>query len=576
MLLWLYWLSPILFYISYVHSQLDAIPIALTLTALHLLFKERWLWSFVLLAAAIATKLHILVVVPFFIVYLWRQQKPISTIITALCIIGGIVVSVIGIQFLKESYRTIVLFNPEQGKIFNSTLTIGDGVIYVVPAAFLLLVLHSLTFTRFNRDTFVMFLGFCFSILILGITPMPGWYFWVIPFLTYFYVKYERFSKIHFFALTGAYFFYFATTPQSDVFLVFSSIAPTVALLGSPYQLLEQMDINATLVNNIALTALQATLLINIIWLYKRGVEDSKRRKLYNMPYLIGIAGDSGSGKSTLATLLTNIFGASNLALVAGDAMHKWERGNDMWQKFTHLNPNANHLHDDIEHVLRLQNGDTTYRRHYDHDTGTFTNPEKLDSKKVVVFEGLHSLYLTYMQRVLDLKIFIAPEEQLRIHWKLQRDMRDRGYTREKVLQQIQTREADSKRYIATQAEHADIVFSLKSETDLAPILGSDTIIETYLEITCDNTVNVARFVNAIDTHISVEHHLDDSSHVIRVSGGIDRDVIDTVSLLLVPELYDILISEPEWAENYNGIMQLFIIFYMFETLRPQHYDRSH
>ncbi len=525
------------------------------------------------MGAAIATKIHIIVVVPFFLVYLWRHGISWKQIAGHTAAILSVFIISNGSLLTSKAFYTIVLANPEQNKVFDLLLPLGSGAVYLIPAAYVLLVLHSLTYTRFNRDTFVMFLGFSFGILTLGIAPMPGWYYWIIPFLVYFYTKYEHFSKLHFTALCTAYFVYFATIPKSDYWAVFAHINQTIAQTPNLYDRFIALGLPAAAIQNLALTILQATLLINVLWLYKRGVEDSKKRKLYNMPYLIGIAGDSGSGKSTLADLLTDIFGKSNLALVAGDAMHKWERGNEMWQKFTHLNPNANHLHEDIDHVKRLQNGDTTYRRHYDHHTGTFTEPEKLDSKNVVVFEGLHSLYLTYMQRALDLKIFIAPEEQLRIHWKICRDMRDRGHSREKILSQIQAREADAKEHIASQAAHADIIFSLRSETDLAPILGQDTLIETYLEITCDNAINVARFLNAIDRHINVEHHMTNQTHVLRISGGIDQEILSEISQNLVPELYNIVISEPVWATDYSGIMQLFTVFYIFESLTFQAHE---
>ncbi len=570
-LLWLYWASPVLFYINYIHSQLDVIPIALTFISLHYLFKEQWRTSALWIGAAITTKIHIVVVLPFLLIYLLRRNVTRRVMAEVLVLCGTVFVVVNHFSLLSSTFYAIVLANPVQQKIFDLTLPLGSGVLYLVPAAFLLLVLHSMTFSRFNRDTFVMFLGFAFGILTLGIAPMPGWYYWIIPFLVYFYIKFERFSKVHFGLLSIAYFLYFATIPASDYSAVFSYSLPIIANTPTLYEMFRSLNLPANLIANMSLTILQTVLFINVIWLFGRGVADSKKRKLYNMPYLIGIAGDSGSGKSTLANLLTKIFGENNLSLVAGDAMHKWERGNEMWQKFTHLNPNANLLHEDIEHVKRLQNGDSTYRRHYDHDTGTFTAPEKLDSKNVVVFEGLHSLYLTYMQRALDLKIFISPEEQLRIHWKLCRDMRDRGYTKERVLSQLQAREADARAYINSQATYADIVFSLKSETDLAPILGNDVIIETYLEITCDNTIDVGRFINAIDRHISVEHHMTEQSHVLRISGGIDSEVFTSISYVLVPDLYNIVISEPEWENNYNGIMQLFIIFYIFESLKLHH-----
>src|SRR3989344_1303697 len=507
-LLWLYWLSPILFYINYIHSQLDAVPIALTFVFLYFLFKERWLYAFIFLGAAIATKFHIIILLPFTLIYLWRRRvsKVLISIFAALPILVFLIVN--NIQLLSEAFLTI------------------------------------------------------------GIAPMQGWYYWILPFLIYFYVKNEQFSKVPFIILTAAYFVHFALIPDSDYVSVFSAIAPAVASLPNPYELISNAGFDADLVSNLALSFLQACLFMNVLWLYRRGVEESKKQKLYNMPYLIGIAGDSGSGKSTLTDLFVDLFGTKHVAVVPGDAMHKWERGDTMWSKFTHLDPRANQLHNDLEYVRQLQSGQDIYRRHYDHQTGKFSTPDKLESKSVVVFEGLHSFFLTEMQQALDLKVFIKPDNQLRTHWKVKRDMADRGYTKDKVLAQLQTREQDAKEYVNIQEKYADITFSLKSlitipETDI----GTDINVPVYLEITCDNKIYLEPFLETLSTYVNIEHTFTDKHQIVSLTGSISGSVLEHLSYSLVPDLFDIVTEKPHWSSDHRGIMQLFISYYILNSL---------
>lgn len=578
-LLWLYWLSPILFYINYLHSQLDAIPISLTFTFLYFLFKERWGYAFIFLGTAIATKFHIVLLLPFTVIYLWRRR--ISKLLIGLytAIVASIFLLVNNVQLLSPAFLNIVFGNREQGKVFDLQVSFGENhSLYIIPFAYTLLLLHSLTFTRLNRDTFVMFLGFSFGILTLGIPPMPGWYYWIIPFFIYFYVKNERFSKLPFIILTLAYFVYFALTADSDYLAIFSVLAPTIASLPNIHTLITQAGFNADLVSNLALSLLQATLLINVVWLYRRGVEESKKQKLYNMPYLIGIAGDSGSGKSTLTTLFTDLFGQKHVALVPGDAMHKWERGDEMWQKYTHLDPRANQLHSDLESARTLQSGGDIYRRQYDHRTGTFMSPEKLESKTVVVFEGLHSFFLTDMQQALDLKIFIKPDNQLRTHWKLKRDILERAYTREKVLTQLKEREQDANEYITVQEKYADITFSLKSLSTLSDdIIGTDFEPPVYLEIKCDNKIYLEPLLEALSTYVNVEHTFTDRHQILSLTGTVSETIIEHLSYSLIPELTDIVTNKSKWSSNHSGIMQLFISYYILQSLNynrqqpPQH-----
>lgn len=568
LLIW-YWLSPILFYINYLHSQLDVIPIALVFIFLYFLSKERYIFSYIFLGAAIATKFHIIILLPFTLLYLWRTRKQITPLLECLVVASGLFVLINNFELLSPAFKTLVFENREQFKIFDLQIIFGStNILYIIPFAFTLLCLHALTYKRFNRDTFVMFLGFSFGLLTLLIPPMQGWYYWVVPFLIYFYVKNERYSKTNLVLLSIAYFIYFACIPNSDYLSIFSYLSPDIAALPNLYHQFLQLGLPADLISNLTFGILQAVLLINVIWLYKRGVDASQKSKLYNMPYLIGVAGDSGSGKSTFATLLSDIFSEKNVAVVAGDAMHKWERGHAMWQTFTHLNPQANALHEDLENALHLQNGDTIYRRHYDHHTGTFTVPEKLESKKIVLFEGLHSFYLSHMQKALDLKIFIMPEEQLRIHWKLCRDMNERGYTKDNVLAQLLKRAGDSQKFINVQQQYADITISLKSKQDLSDSVGLDIPLDLYLEIKCDNTINIDRLLTTLTDKISIEHQFTEQSHIIRFYGDIEANSIEQASYLATPELYDILVHEPTWSNNYNGVLQLFICYYMLESLR--------
>jgi len=575
-LLIFYWLSPILIYINYIHSQLDAIPIALTFVFLYFLFKERWIIALAFLGAAIATKFHIIILLPFTIIYLWRKRilTPLIALYTGATV--GIFLLINNIQLFSSTFFTIVFANREQGKVFDLQIPLGgEHIIYITPLAYTLLFLHALTFKRLNRDTFVMFIGFSFGILILTIPPIQGWYYWIIPFFLYFYIKNERHSKLPLIVLTLTYFIYFALTPNSDYLKVLSFIAPNLAALPNLYTLLISYGFNAELISNLALSVLQATLLVNVFWIYRRGIEESKKQKLYSMPYLIGLAGDSGSGKSTLASLLNDLFSQKHTALVAGDAMHKWERGDAMWQKFTHLDPRANQLHGDLEYALALQEGEDVYRRQYDHHVGKFTAPEKLESKTLVIFEGLHSFFLTHMQKALDLKVFIRPEEQLRTHWKLKRDMLERGYTRAKVLSQLQSRKKDAEEYVTIQEKYADITFSLKSLASLTDdVIGTDFEPAVYLEIRCNNTVYLDPLLESLATYVNIEHTFTDQHQILSFSGTISDSVIEHLSFSLAPELYDVVSNTPKWSRDHSGIMQLFTCYYILESL---HYNnRTH
>ena len=128
----------------------------------------------------------------------------------------------------------------------------------------------------------------------------------------------------------------------------------------------------------------------------------------------------------------------------------------------THLNPSSNHIHREIEFLKFLKNGISIKRRSYDHNSGKFTLPSKIKSKRIVIYEGLHPFYLSEMKNSFDISFFIKPDEELRKEWKINRDTTKRGYSKEKILKQLKEREHDSLRYIQSQAKLADVIISFK------------------------------------------------------------------------------------------------------------------
>ena len=55
------------------------------------------------------------------------------------------------------------------------------------------------------------------------------------------------------------------------------------------------------------------------------------------------------------------------------------------------------------------------------------------------------------MRDVYDVRVFLAPPEDLRRAWKVQRDCSRRGYTTNEVLAELDRREADSAAFIRPQ-----------------------------------------------------------------------------------------------------------------------------
>ena len=176
---------------------------------------------------------------------------------------------------------------------------------------------------------------------------------------------------------------------------------------------------------------------------------------------VFAICGDSGSGKTTLGNILKRYFSSS--FMLECDRYHKWERNDDNWNKFTHLNPESNFLTKMNQDIFDLKIGNAIYQVDYDHKTGKFTDKEIIDSSDNIIVCGLHSLY-TNDENIYDLKIYIDTEEDLKNFWKINRDTKQRGYTLEKSIEQIKSRKEDYYKFIHPQRNKSDLIINFYYE----------------------------------------------------------------------------------------------------------------
>lgn len=174
----------------------------------------------------------------------------------------------------------------------------------------------------------------------------------------------------------------------------------------------------------------------------------------------IAITGDSGTGKTTISNILKELFCDS--FVLECDRYHKWERNDENWKKYTHLNPDANYITKMSCDVFDLKIGNSIYQVDYNHESGKFTDKELIESNDNIIVCGLHSLYLP--ENIINLKIYMDTDDNLRIPWKIKRDIQKRGYTIKKIMEQINSRKNDFQKYILPQKEKADIIINFYTD----------------------------------------------------------------------------------------------------------------
>lgn len=176
---------------------------------------------------------------------------------------------------------------------------------------------------------------------------------------------------------------------------------------------------------------------------------------------LIGVAGDSGCGKSTFLRRLKDLFGEEFMTVICLDDYHSLDRKQRKETGITALDPRANNFDLMYEQIKKLKSGEAIQKPIYNHETGALDPAELIEPNHVIVIEGLHPLYDERVRSLLDFSVYLDLSDEVKIAWKIQRDMAERGHTLSDVMQAIESRRPDFSAYIDPQKAYADVVIQI-------------------------------------------------------------------------------------------------------------------
>lgn len=243
-------------------------------------------------------------------------------------------------------------------------------------------------------------------------------------------------------------------------------------------------------------------------------------------PYIIGVSGGSGVGKSVLSRVLARHIGEHQTTVISTDDLHKWERHDPNWSKFTHLNPDANDISRGVKNLTDLKSGKVIYRKMYDHSTGKHTQPLEVKPTRYIIHEGLHAFYGKKLSSVCDFKIFIETTDSLKRHWKIARDTQKRGYTPQQVEKAMRKRAADYEKYLLGQKKDADLVIFLSESKKIKNIGDPSEIIKVNTKIFSDTEKSDDRFALSVISFL--KNDMADLKEFVSVSKmvGVDPELV--------------------------------------------------
>jgi phosphoribulokinase len=179
-------------------------------------------------------------------------------------------------------------------------------------------------------------------------------------------------------------------------------------------------------------------------------------------PIILGVVGDSASGKTTITKGLVGILGKDAVTHIGTDDYHRYDRSERAENGLTPLHPDCNYMDIIAQHMQHLRNGEPILKPVYQHGDGTFGRPVYVAPQRFVVIEGLLGYHNDELADTYDVRVYLAPPEELRRAWKITRDSTKRGYTEEQVIEDLERREPDSAAFIRPQEQRADLVVSFR------------------------------------------------------------------------------------------------------------------
>ena len=167
-------------------------------------------------------------------------------------------------------------------------------------------------------------------------------------------------------------------------------------------------------------------------------IKENLTPKLRDRPYLIGITGGSGGGKTSVANVLYRCLGIENCLLFSMDTYYK----NLTPEQEKNLNnynfdtPDALDLDLLSEHLTSLMNWKSIEMPTYDFATNKRQEETvHLKPNKFIIFEGILAFHDKRMRDLMDLKLFIDLDDDIRLSRRIYRDIISRGRKMKDVIE---------------------------------------------------------------------------------------------------------------------------------------------
>ena len=177
---------------------------------------------------------------------------------------------------------------------------------------------------------------------------------------------------------------------------------------------------------------------------------------------VIGVAGGTGSGKSTLVKRLQEAFKGDDVATLCHDYYYKahTELTYEERTKLNYDHPQAFDTDMMVEHIRALKNNVPV-----EHPVYSFVDHNRLPDRvlvkpsRVLIVDGILIFENKALRELMDIKVFVDTDADIRLARRIMRDVCDRGRTMESVITQYtQTVKPMHEEFVEPSKRYADVI----------------------------------------------------------------------------------------------------------------------
>ena len=189
-------------------------------------------------------------------------------------------------------------------------------------------------------------------------------------------------------------------------------------------------------------------------------------------PIIIGVTGGSGSGKTSVSRAIFDQLHGHSLMMLQEDSYYK-SQDDVPFEERTKVNydhPNAFDTDLLIEQLEDLLNWKTIEIPVYDYAANTRSKEVVVqEPREVIIVEGILTLNDARLRDLMDIKIFVDTDDDIRIIRRIQRDIEERGRTLQSVIDQyLETVKPMYHQFIEPSKRYADIIVPEGGENQVA------------------------------------------------------------------------------------------------------------